>query len=188
MKVKINVKRSYIILLSVFLTLGMLVVFFATAYARFQTSTQRDVSFQVAAPADFNVTTGSWEAFGTDDTTKRLIATITNENEDAEFTFTVRLATTLGINTDGATVSVVLTDKDGNETSYKGTSSPIETHTALYERMGEGYVYSFYETNSLTELTWTIASGQTQEVTFVIEGADTISMTEVIVTGTKQAD
>lgn len=185
MKEKINVKRSYIILLSVFLTLGMLVVFFATAYARFQTSTQRDVSFQVAAPADFNVTTGSWEADGT---AKRLIATITNENEDAEFTFTVRLATTLGIKTDRATVSVVLTDKDGNETSYKGTSSPIETHTALYERMGEGYVYSFYETNSLTELTWTIASGQTQEVTFEIKGEDTISMTEVIVTGTKQAD
>lgn len=181
MKEKIKVKQSYIILLSVFLTLGMLVVFFATAYARFQTSTQRDVSFQVAAPADFNVTTGSWEADGT---AKRLIATITNENEDAEFTFTVRLATTLGIKTDGATVSVVLTDK----TSYKGISSPIETDTALYGRMGEGYVYSFYETNSLTELTWTIASGQTQEVTFVIEGADTISMTEVIVTGTKQAD
>ena len=78
----------------------------------------------------------------------------------------------------------MVTDDEGNETKYQAEAIEIKEGSELYQSMGPGYVYQFIDSSG-TELAWQLAYGQTQVITFEITGAESIGMTEVIVTGTQ---
>lgn len=187
MREKRIIKCSYKMLLSVFLCIGFVALLCGTAYARFQDTLEGDITFQVQATEELEILTGDWveiTSSGEQNICRQMDVSVTNLAKELGFSCTVRLATTLGISPQEAEVSLLVTDDEGNETKYQAEAIEIKEGSELYQSMGPGYVYQFIDSSG-TELAWQLAYGQTQVITFEITGAESIGMTEVIVTGTQ---
>ena len=187
MREKRIIKRSYKILLSVFLCIGVFVLLCGSAYARFRDILEGDITFQVQTPEEFEVLAGDWVQIETSDEEsicRQMEISVTNLAKEVGFSCTIRLAATLGIAPQEAVVSLMVIDDEGNEIRYQAEAAEIEEDSELYQSMGPGYIYQFIDSTGM-ELDWQIAHGQTQMVTFEVIGADSIGITEVIVTGTQ---
>ena len=178
-------KNKLIWVLSAFLMIGSCVLLLGTAHARFQKTATEDVEFQVRKPATFEIVkmTG-WTT--EEDGGQRFQFYIDNSNNELDSYFTIRLASTIGLELDGAQVVLIVKNTSGIEREYIGEAKPFAEESEYYKQMGEGNEYVFTD-NTNEELVWslpgTASDAGSFEAEYVIElqGAKQANTMEIII-------
>ena len=190
MKEKSIWKWSYMGLLSAILFIVTSFLMLGTAYGRYQKSMTKDIPFVVREPATFQVKLeGDWT---TQDGSDYLTFTVGNRGNSEDTYFTLQLATTIGFSYDKAKVSLIVKNASGTRKVYEGVATEVDGTSTLYQEMGAGSEYTFYDEKG-EELSWKLEGSQegetsTQEFILEVQGANEPGLMEIIVTETQKME
>ena len=188
MKIKLIWKRFFIVLLSAILLIGIGSIMLGTAYGRYQKNLTQDIPFVVRKPATFQVTYGSgWTTQGESD---YFSFSVGNRGNSEDSYFTIRLASTVGFRYDRAKVFLIVKNANEVDQAYEGVATKIAETSTLYQEMGEGSEYIFYDAEG-EEFSWKLEGAtETSAQSFVLEirGANEPNLLEIIVAETQQIE
>ncbi|MBQ2861648.1 MAG: hypothetical protein IJE83_02545 [Oscillospiraceae bacterium] len=182
MERKNNKTIWYIAALALLLCLGTIVVSFEESFARYQKTQERELEFSVKAREQVYVGTLADESFiaGADlewqdvgENKKRLAIAVANAEEESQNSFypqedkkiTINLLATAGFY--NAEVKLVFTDENGEESFIEAKSEDIEENSALYNSLGAGVIFRFFDENE-------------EEISWILEG-EKFSCKEIII-------
>lgn len=190
MKRKTIWKWPYMGLLSAILLIGTGFLMLGTAYGRYQKTKTWDIPFVVREHATFQVIFG--EGWTTQDESDYFAFSVGNRGNSGDTYFTLRLATTIGVSYDKAKVSLIVKNTSGARKVYEGVAAEVDETSTLYQEMGAGSEYIFYNAEG-EELSWKLegaGEGETlaQEFVLEIQGANEPNLMEIIVTETQKME
>lgn len=197
---KSNKRLWYAAVLSVLLVMAFLVVSTGTAFARYRTEYNEQISFEVlerqmvtlgtmktqtqadGSTKEVFVPTDSLHWQTTGDLSEMTFA-IANGTSETEFSsrdqkITVRILSTLGVWNGTEVTNLYLhlpsEEKPGETEKLQAKVTQIGYETALYHTNGEGWIYSFQNSDT-EELTWTLPGGEFSYITLTISKAASAS-------------
>ena len=166
--------------LALLLCAAFLVTSTGTAFARYRTEREKNITFEVREPericlgtlaedGSFAVTDPVWK---TVDDVHQLDLAVANGNSADDYSrqdqiFYFRLIGSAGLEDTKVYLHLPAEDSSAEETKLLATASPIVEGTALYHAYGAGWIYTFQDTEG-EELSWTLAGSEFQFVSLTV--------------------
>ena len=172
-------------LLSVFLVMCISILGVGDTYSRYQETIKEDLAFSVRKAANYKIEVQDWQET---EVAKRCTFSVRNKETKQNADFYVRVATTLGFKVDKASVSLIVKNVyNETERVYQGKAVSIAEDSILYQEMGEGFVYTFYDSDG-KEMVWNLKSGKdsVQEYTIEVQGAEKATLLDIIIADAPQ--
>lgn len=171
-------------LLSAFLLMGCFVLLIGTSYARYQERITADYTLLVRKPATFQIIQEeTWTRSGD---VEVYPFSISNQENESDTYFTIRFATTIGMQIDGASLRLLTENTAGIQRGYDASVNKLPEDSISYQEIGEGFEYIFLDENG-EERVWKLEGGQLSMKDFVLEivGAEKSNLIQIIVSETK---
>lgn len=188
MKEKASSKKTQVYLLSAVLLIIFSFTIVMVTYARYQKKTEESLEFVVGEGASFDIqNAGQWVDSETEEGTKELFFSVTNDSDSNDSYFNLQILATDGLKPDESQVSIVVKNSSGIEREYIGEASLIPEDSTLYEDMGAGHEYHFFDSEG-KELVWSLEGGKLSEREFTlrISGITAPCLIELLVSQTIQ--
>ena len=187
----------YSLVLLLLLCTGILVMSTGTAYARYRSQRDADITFEVGVPEQICLgTPGKNNTFSPEEPQWKTVEGITrmylavaNGTSDTDFAagnqrIYLRFLGSVGLWTGESAAKISLLQPDG--TLIPAKAAPIAEGTALYHAYGAGWIYSFQDEEG-EELFWELPGGELSFVSLTVtiedEALTTDSLLRTLVTG-----
>lgn len=187
----------YSLALLLILCAGVLVMSTGTAYARYRSQKDADITFEVRAPEQICLgTPGKNNTFRTEEPQWKTVEGITRmdlavANGTSKENFAIHdqkislcFLGSAGLWNGESAAKISLVGKDG--TLIPATATPIAEGTTLYHSFGAGWIYSFRDEDGV-ELSWELPGGELSFVSLTVtiedEALITDSLLRTLVTG-----
>lgn len=178
----------YSLVLLLILCAGVLVMSTGTAYARYRSQKDADITFEVRAPEQVCLgSPGKNNTFSTEQpkwTTvegiTRMDLAVANGTSKENFALHdqkvfLRFLGSAGLWNGESAARISLVGKDG--TLIPATATPISEGTALYHSFGAGWIYSFLDEEG-AELYWELPGGELSFVSLTVIIEDEVLITD----------
>ena len=190
MKGKWTGKVTGILILSAVFLVGICTVNVGEAYARYQDTTTAEVKFKVRTESSFQITcptattdSGLWSV--NENGNHQMTFSVSKQGNVNDTWYQLSIAAVPGFE-GGSTISLLVDNANGITRSYIGKAVAFATDSLLYQQMGPGYEYHFYDSQG-EEVCWELEGGNsTQEFTVEISDGAPANLMEVIVTETQK--
>ena len=195
MKKKYTGIKARFIYLSVLLITGICIAMLGTAWARYQKSMSQDLDFVVRKPGTFqilntdgrNSTPDNW--IQNEDGSITYSFLVTNQEHSQDLNYYLRLATTVALCTEDVTVSLITENANGKDVTYAGVGEALKEDSVLYQQMGAGNLYRFYDKNG-QEIIWMLEGSKdaSQVYTIKVQGICEPALIELVLAETRQGE